>query len=260
LIFIQHNLRKLAVMGAAGLMLSGLSACQTVSIDRGDFGDFKRSLNTTDYGYQQVADPTGSAPVDIVERFEVRPGDCFGNDEWSDCEKDRERSELSERGVSTVGSTYWYGWDIYLPADYPNIYPTKTALGQFHQENGLAPSWMFQNGEGGYHLDGQVGGKTRYYYTLITDEDLRGKWHRIELQVKWARDTTGFFRVWVDGDQKVNFSGATLESDTTYLKYGVYRSFMSRYRTAKNVDDVPGQVALYANVKRANSRAGLAPN
>ena len=33
-------------------------------------------------------------------RFEVRPGDCGYDDSWSDCEKDRERHELSGKKMS----------------------------------------------------------------------------------------------------------------------------------------------------------------
>ena len=61
------------------------------------------------------------------------PSTLFHCDEgWNDCEKDRERSELSSKNNNYPGNEYWYGWFIYFPEDYPNIYPTKTALGQLH--------------------------------------------------------------------------------------------------------------------------------
>ena len=34
-----------------------------------------------------------------------------------------------------------------------------------------------------------------------------------------------------------------------YQKFGVYRSFMSRYKMAKNVDLVPGQVVYFDEVR-----------
>ena len=108
-------------------------------IDRGDFGPFDRSLNTTDHGYTVIEDPTGSAPTKMVERFEVRPGDCgeekgwSGGKEigWSDFKTDRERSELAEArrsGRTPAGAIWWYGWSFYVPNEYPNVYPTKVAL------------------------------------------------------------------------------------------------------------------------------------
>ena len=70
-----------------------LGGCATV--DRGNFGPFKRSLNNTSYGYNIIKDFTGTAPTEYIEVFDVRPGDCASDTGWSDCKQDRERSELS---------------------------------------------------------------------------------------------------------------------------------------------------------------------
>jgi hypothetical protein len=233
-----------------------LAACQTV--DRGSFGSFMRSLNSTSYGYKVVADPTGSAPTKMVERFEVQPGDCSANRGWSDCANDRERSELSERDKSgmTLGTTRWYGWSLFVPEDYINVYPTKVALGQFHQHKSHTV-WMFQNSSGGYHLDDQVWGRTSRYYKLIDENDLKGKWHRIEVHVKWSTKGEGFFKVWANGEQKVDYSGRTMDAIKTYFKYGLYRSFLSKYKNAFGKNEVPGQVVYFANVRQSLSREGL---
>lgn len=234
-----------------------LSACST--IDRGNFGPFMRSLNTKSYGYSVLEDPTKSAPVNMIEVFEVRPGDCGSNRGWSDCKNDRERSELSEQNKNTrPGSEYWYGWYIYFPEDYPNVYPTKAALGQFHQDKSH-PVWMFQNSDRGYYLDDQVHGSTRKYYKLIDESELRGKWHMIEVQVRWAKKEKGYFRVWVNGLQKVDYNGQTMDAQRVYFKYGVYRSFMSRYKNRFNAKQVPAQKVYFANVKRGKSRKDLLP-
>lgn len=234
-----------------------LSSCAT--IDRGNFGQFKRSLNTQSHGYSIIEDPTRTAPTKVIEVFEVRPGDCGSNGGWSDCAKDRERSELSETSKSSYpGSEYWYGWHIYFPKNYPNVYPTKVSLGQFHQDKSH-PVWMFQNSIGGYHLDDQVHGSTRKYYKLIDESDLRGRWHEVEVHVRWTKGRSGFFTVWVNGENKVDYKGQTMDANRVYFKYGVYRSFMSRYKNAKNTDSVPTQVVYFSNVKRGNSRDDLLP-
>ena len=169
-----------------------LFAC--TSIDRGSFGEFTRSLNNTDYGYKVGKDPTHDAPTELIEVFQVNPGDCGESTGWSDCANDRERSELSEKVKDNYpGSEHWYGWSIYFPNDFPNVFPTKTALGQFHQDKSH-PVWMFQNADGGYHLDDQVRGTTRRYYSLIDEVDLRGQWHKIEVHVRWEKMTTDFSR------------------------------------------------------------------
>ncbi|WP_434355010.1 polysaccharide lyase [Parasalinivibrio latis] len=234
-----------------------LTACS--SPDRGSFGTFKRSLNNTSYGYVVMDDPTNQAPTELIEVFDVRPGDCGSNGGWSDCDKDRERSELSEaKKKNQRGKEYWYGWSIYFPEDYVNVYPTKVALGQFHQHKSH-PVWMFQNSSGGYHLDRQVRGYTEKYDELISEEDLRGKWHKIEIHAKWQVDDSGFFKVWVNGEQKVDYKGKTMSAHKVYFKYGVYRSYMSRYKLKHGTDSVPAQKVYFSNVKRGSSREALAP-
>jgi hypothetical protein len=227
--------------------------------DRGNFGPFQRSLSKTKHGYQKQHDPTGQAPVKRVEKFEVRPGDCWKNAGWNDCEKDRERSELSEKRKTTkVGDEYWYGWSIYAPKDWQNVWPTKTALGQFHQK-GAHVIWMFQNDKGGLLLDQQTTGRTVRKYPLLTTLELRGRWNRIEVHVKWSTRKDGFLDVYVNGTKKVAYRGKTMTAQNVYFKYGVYRSFLSRYKKANGTKEVPGQTAYYANVKRADSRDGLRP-
>ena len=79
------------------LLLGGFETNSREYNDRGAFDPMMRSLNNKSYGYQIVKDVTGSAPTKLIERFEVIAGDCgqqFGND---DCERDRERSELSQK-------------------------------------------------------------------------------------------------------------------------------------------------------------------
>lgn len=230
-----------------------LSGCQTVK--RGSFGPFARSLNTKDYGYEVVEDFTGEAPATLIEKFEVRSGDCSsGSGGWSDCATDRERSELSGPKNNFSGSEHWYGWSIYVPENYPNVFPTKTALGQFHQENG-SPAFMFQNKDGGYWIDRNFG-YTSHLVPLISKEDFKGKWHKIEVNAKW-HPSNGFFVVYVNGEEKWKFEGKTISEKVVYFKYGVYRSFMQKYKSSNNEEEVPAQTVYFANVKRAKSRAGL---
>jgi hypothetical protein len=232
-------------------------AQSVAAIDRGKFGPFMRSLNDTKHGYQVVRDPTGLAPAKRVERFEVRPGDCARNGGWDDCAKDRERSELSEQRKNTkAGDEVWYGWSIYVPPDWKNVWPTKTALGQFHQK-GSHVIWMFQNDKGGLLLDQQVEGRTTKKYPLLSARELRGRWNRIEVHVKWSTKADGFFHVYVNGARKVAFQGKTMTARNVYFKYGVYRSFLSRYKQASGANEVPGQTAYFANVRKAKSRDGL---
>lgn len=94
---------------------------------------------------------------------------------------------------------------------------------------------------------------TKRYYPLIRKLDLRGRWHKIEVHARWSRSSDGFFKVWVNGGQKVNIQGRTLNDKGTYFKYGIYRSFLSR--SARH----PTQTVYYANVRKARSRENLLP-
>ncbi|RVU35282.1 hypothetical protein EOI86_18990 [Hwanghaeella grinnelliae] len=228
------------------------------SLERGDFGPFVRSLNEKPYGYMLVPDPTGNAPTAVVERFELRDGDCGVNGAWSDCEKDRERSELREMGArSPEGTEAWYGWSFYLPQDWPDVWPTKTVLGQFHQIRSH-PIWMFLLKNGGLVLDDQSTGRTTRTVELIPKDDLRDRWHRVEINANWRNDDQGFFRVWIDGETKIAWTGPTMDAETVYFRYGVYRSFVSRFKNATGADTMPTQTAYFANVRRAAAREGLA--
>ena len=252
-------LSLIVVLIMLSISQTALAASYPNSMNRGDFGSFMRSLNNKDHGYLIKEDVTGSAPTKLIEVFEVKPGDCFWNRGWNDCDEDRERSELSEKNKGTgVGNEYWYGWNIYFPEEYLNVYPTKTALGQFHQKDSHV-IWMFQNSDGGYHLDDQTLGFTNEYHKLIDEDDLRGKWHKIEVQAKWSRDDNGFFRVWVNGEQKADYSGQTMTAERVYFKYGVYRSFLRRYKRSYDESEVPTQKVYFSNVKRGYTRDSLAP-
>ena len=246
-------IKKTLVMALSFPLLAiALGGCQT--LNKGSFGDFRRSLNNTSYGYTLVADPTGTAPTAMIERFEVQPGDCASSPQWSDCDNDRERSELTGSKDNHRGKSYWYGWSMFVPHDYPNVCPTKTALGQFHQTN-APPAFMFQNSCGGLWIDRNFGASASVT-KLIEAADLRGRWHQIEVHAKWAK-RDGFLKVFVNGAQKWSYRGKTNSSGKIYFKYGVYRSFMSRYLSKYGVDKVPAQIVYYANVRRASTRGGL---
>lgn len=250
---------RVMVGNAGSVSLPAVSPDQVL---RGNFGPFVRSLNDKTYGYQQVADPVlapGNKPdasTTVVERFEVRPGDC-GGENAIDCGRDRERSELSERGDrNPQGSSYWYGWSLYIPDNFANVAPTKVALGQFHQE-GSHPAWMFEIDQSGYHIDNHVAGSKPRYHTLINDDVLRGRWHDITVYAHWTAGSDGILQVWADNILKFDYHGPTMTADKVYFKYGLYRSFVSRYQNANETDKVPAQTVYFKNVKRANSRSEL---
>lgn len=254
----KNRAQKIKFVGAVTTLACFLvSGCST-NLNRGSFGGFHRSLNITSHGYQVIPDPTGTAPSKNVERFEVRPGDCTSQYDWSDCRNDRERSELAESGYTPDGTEFWYGWHMYLPKDFPNISPTKTVMGQFHQKN-TDPAWLFQHArDDGYYI-GRSFGSTSDYAKLISSEDLREKWNKVQVHVLW-HTSNGFFKVYVNDELKYKFNGKTSSGTGIYFKYGVYRSFISSYRNAYEGKNPATQFMYFSNVKRASTREGLEPS
>lgn len=230
---------RLALIGVLAFALAG-------------FTSFNRSLNDKPWGYQQVE-------VDgrVLDRFEVRPGDCGAHMGWSDCATDRERSEVSQQAPrEPVGKQGWYGYSLFLPPDWINVWPTKTALGQFHQENAPGPILMFTQDDKGLFIELVQIKSART--TIIRNEDLVGRWNRIEINARWSRGTDGFVDVYVNGALVFSHRGAnTVYPDNVFFKYGIYRTFMSRYKTVKGVPEVPGQVAYFADVRSGATRESL---
>ena len=182
-------------------------------------------------------------------RFEVRPGDCSWSEGWSDCKNDRERHELLSASQWSKGE-YWYHWSLFLPQNYPIIYPVKVALAQFHQK-GSHPVWMFQNSNGGYYVDNQTTGTTVEKRQILSDESMRGRWSDVLVHARWTHETDGFFRVYVNGETtpRYTWSGPTKrKGKQVYFKLGIYRSFMSR-----RSGDEPTQIVFYDHVNRARS-------
>jgi hypothetical protein len=194
--------------------------------------NLKKSLpaNFKSHGYAEV-DKADGHPVrsgDSSRRFEVRSGDCSWSEGWSDCDNDRERHELKSNTMAD--GKYWFHWSIFLPEDYPVIFPVKVALGQFHQERGHVV-WLFQNKDGGYEIDNQVVGRSIENVSVLSDAEMRGKWSDILVHVNWTDEQDGFFRVYVNGETQARYSwiGPTkTKGKMVFYKVGIYRSYLSR--------------------------------
>ncbi|MDP7489592.1 MAG: heparin lyase I family protein [Arenicellales bacterium] len=231
------------------------------SLSSGSGWRFKRSLpiGAKKHGYQVVSAP--EHPVRYgkkSERFEVRPGDCSRSKggSWDDCKEDRERSELIQVGYrQKEGDEYWYRWSIILPSTHRNIYRTKLAYAQFHQL-GCPPVFMFQEYSGGYWLNIQpaITGHVDHNRKLLEAKDFIGKWNDIVVHARWTRKNDGWFRVWVNGEEKISYDGKTKVCKDVYFKYGVYRSFVSRNR---ELSKTVTTIAYYDGVVRSKSKEGM---
>jgi hypothetical protein len=219
------------------------------------FSPFQRSLSDRPHGVTTVSGPKKAT----VQKFEVRSGDCTSRD----CNRDRERSELGEVNASShVGHEYWYEFSFYLPKDFPNIHPAKTALGQFHQKGVKSPPVLFQYGipQGSdapsYYLE--VNQTKLGHFPLISEQNLRGRWQDIRVHARWSTAADGLIQVYVNGRLAADVAGPNTRYMTPiYFKYGVYRSFLSRYKSAYGSSEVPAQAALFRSVRKSKTMNGL---
>lgn len=265
-------MQKLFIAVLSIILISGCATNASNKLNHGSLYEFTRSNSTTKHGYQIVKDPTESAPAEMVERFEVRSGDCAGIDchvistNWKSTGF-RERSEISTDKDNYPNSEYWYGWSIFVPKDQPSIYPVYGTFGQFYNIDGghtsnTCSAFMFVNTvgwsekKGGLTVDRHFKCNTEEYATILTDEELRGNWNKIEVHAKWSNKQDGFFQVYANGILKYDFKGRTTEGNGVFFKYGIYRSSTYLWPTSSSL---PTQIAYYANVKRAKTREGLAP-
>ena len=225
---------------------------------------FKRSLpvGAKKHGYQVVSAP--EHPVRYgkkSERFEVRPGDCSRGippDNWDDCKNDRERSELVQDDWPQIGyrqregDEYWYRWSIYIPEGHQNIYPPKLMYGQFH-ESGCPPTFMFQEYGGGYwlHIQPRMGAYSNR--KLLEAEEFIGKWNDIVVHARWTKKNDGWFKVWVNGEEKASYDGKTMVCNDGFFKYGVYRTSVSHNSNSKTVTTI----AYYDGVVRSKTKKGM---
>ena len=226
------------------------------NIRAGGFSSFDLQTAGKSYAHSRSRAPDGS----VAERFELRSGDCPQS--TGDCRADRERVEKSEQlPASRVGSEFWYSFSVFLPSDWPSTGRLTTKLGQFHQKGDGKPPVLFQLDDQTYEFE--LGDPSRRQgnpmkpigafknIRLKSAAAMKGKWTDVVVHAKWSRKNDGFIKMWVDGRQKVNLTGANVDRDQpVYFKYGIYRSFVSRAKKP-----YPTLVAWYRNINRGVARA-----
>lgn len=217
---------------------------------------FQRSLNDKPWGYNTVDQWNG--PVDrgrLSERFELRQGDCAEQPGWSDCAMDRERTEMSElKPYTPLGKPTWYSWSVWFDRGWQDISPVTTTVGQFHQRDVSVPAVLFIQKDKQYYIRLE---STKNLYPnniipLLTNSELRGRWHRIVVFANWSTGEDGVFQVWINGTQKIDLRGPNTTNTTpVYFKYGIYRSFVSR------VPQRPTQIVYIDEVKKGPTRESV---
>ena len=200
-----------------------------------------------EYGLQ-VVDKKDGHPVRAGSksmRFELRDGDCNNPPppDWNDCKNDRERFELSGKGIFD-GEEGWYAWSIFIPKDYVDIEKGATDLGQFNLEPGEDPDpcCIFTIGKkkSGYSLEINILDSNKWVHKSVamnlSDEEMKGNWSDFLINFKWSKKEDGFIKLWLNNWLVFEHYGKNFSKDVenTYFKFGIYRSALSRYLNHKN--------------------------
>ena len=205
-----------------------------------------RSLSTTSYGYKIVNDIVRAG--DEAQRFEVRPGDCGEDDGWSDCDNNRERSEISlhENHSFFPGGNQWVAFSVYIPDNFKTSNQVSTTIGQIHQIGGPSgvagslPSFppliqleaRMNNYRACIHIlsgsENNVSDECKYY-NLLTISDMKGQWTDIQIHFD-TTDNKSLIEVYVNNERKAILSDfVNFWPKSYYFKYGVYRGFVNKH-------------------------------
>ena len=198
-----------------------------------------------DWAVTEVEDPTGLAPVAVVQRFEVRPGQCISTPPFHDCERGVERAELGQAIVPRgSGDTHWYRWQVYFPNDFVTAYPVRNRHGQFVDYGTGESAWAFEIGSTGALWVGSQFDDESRYFSVINERDLRGEWHDVIVEAVWSRDR-GRLNVWVNGQRRVRYQGATCDRCRIALTYGIARHGVSKFKERYPQKTLPVQAMYY---------------
>ena len=269
--------KAIAIIVLCLLLIPTLAMSGTFKDEDGKFGlktkrsGFKFHLNFMDHkdhNFKYIKDENKARAGKYFQRFELRDGDCFGDDSWTDCDTDRERVEFSTRPRQAPKGKQCYGYSLMLSKDFIETHPTNTSLGQVHQHGGptgtaggLAsfPPLIQIDARYGHlffnwhELSGSatnVKDESRYH-KLKPLEDMKGVWTDISFCLDFKNKRID---AWVDGIKKVEIlkSPIFFKPKSIYFKHGIYRSFISRYK-ARNNGKMPTQIVFYDEIRRGNS-------
>ena len=165
----------------------------------------------------------------------------------------------------SVSGQYWYGWSVYLPADFQpddnwhviTQWHTVPPIMQPLQLNVHGTHWTWEN---------WIGIQPSAQYNVLFNEDFtadKGKWVDWVVNVNWSSGADGFIRIWKNGTQIVNRSGpVTYQGSNVYWKVGlVYDTSdtLTMYFDEMRMADANASYAEVAPVGAIVATAGAYP-
>jgi hypothetical protein len=240
-----------------------ISGCVTGVTANGDYDGFNVQSLSLAKNIEQLQSENGEA----ITQFNIEPGctteiDCVQNSVRAELVEDVYTRKIYGRGQPEKA---WYGWEIYLPADFPNSTQQGNGmylLGQWH--NAACPNLSVVNrvdeNSVGFYLQRWLGGydcEDAAFVPLVSLSQMRGNWTRFEFEIFWD-DDEGFVNAYVNGVLRGSYTGRTLvagfEDKLNNFRYGIYLCC-----TADSTKVIP-TYARYRRVSRSFSRDELLVN
>ena len=221
---------------------------------------FEPFLSDREWAISTVDDPTGLAPTPLVQKFQLRSGDCSAKPPYDDCKANTERASLAEpiSPQSRSGANQWLRWQMYVPEDFESTYPAKNRLGEFNDHRGQETPWVLEIGSTGVLWLGRRLDDDEEYFSLVDAELLKGEWIEVVLQVRWSRKA-GEFKLWVNGDSRVEFRGPTCTRCDMFFSYGLSRVEIDKFRKRYPAKPLPTQTIFFTPVETASTDPGWIP-
>ena len=184
------------------------------------------------HNYTIIKDPTGK--FKYVENISPRKGDCGNHKSFggkmggqTDCNSDRLRLEVAmDKSLRTgkKAKEIWLSYYFYVPNTETNfkdkyLQPYITQMYGYNKKGGqdsggYAPQISASISHGKLYVAGAY---------VIDENNLKGKWHKVEFNVRFSKDYDGFIKVYINDELKVDRSGfKTSNHDYVHFKYGTY--------------------------------------
>ncbi len=258
--------------------------------------DYTRLFSPTPHAFRYSAMGEPVRRGALSERYELREGDCGG----SDCGNARARAEIAQDRTATAARLdrdIWYGWSFYN-ANMGGVTREQalgTVLGQWKLEGDQPSSFRLvqvakedgdmarcnsavctRGGAAGddvmLELDemaqaarwgaAQNQGRICRLFNLTAN---RGRWVDIVINTNFGTNSSGYVRVWVNGELRCNYQGQVVSPRAARAagstgptdRRGIFNSYTERWTKAFGARPKPTLVAYYDEFLSGPSRADV---
>lgn len=262
-----------------------LSGCMTATTGVSRNADapvrYLPNLTPHSHGFRYSTEGEPVRAGNVSERYELRDGDCGGDD----CTNPRYRSEVrlqSNQTQARIGQDIWYGWSFYNQnvQSYEQNVSLMNVFGQWKMGGNNPPmvklvqigrGEAYRNGNRSHDVvvqlddanEGLDWGEARNWgivCRLFSIDQVRGRWTDIVINTNFSTGEDGFLRIWINGEQRCNYSGPiTVITDTSLypgpnVRRGIYGSFTRRWDAVQPNQPKPTLVVFYDEFRIGRSR------